>query len=138
MDCSFLRLRGVLLWLFAGFALTAVGSIVLVDNGMEYQNISCLSRTNAFSNMGMPSLFGEMDLHQTKLKQISRSAVIQKNVRQSYTNSVFLPTNNEKQAIQAKQDHLKREQSKLEHKAPKHHVEVAISDSTGHRNPKSL
>ena len=31
MDCSFLRLRGVLPWLFIGFALTAVGSIVLAD-----------------------------------------------------------------------------------------------------------
>ena len=35
MDCSFLRLRGVLLWLFVGFALTAVGSIVLADTVME-------------------------------------------------------------------------------------------------------
>ena len=37
--------------------------------------------------------------------------------------------------IQAKQDRLKREQSKPEHKAPKHYVEVATSDSTGYRNP---
>ena len=89
MDCSFLRLRGVLLWLFAGFALTAVGSIVLVDNGMEYQNISCLSRTNAFSNMVMPSLFGEMDLHQTKLEQFSRSAVIKKRATKPYKQRIF-------------------------------------------------
>ena len=34
MDCSFLRLRVVLLWLFVGFALTANGLIVLVGNGM--------------------------------------------------------------------------------------------------------
>ena len=31
--CSCLRLRGVLLWSIVGFALTAIGSIVLVDNG---------------------------------------------------------------------------------------------------------
>ena len=49
-------------------------------------------------------------------------------MRQSYTNSVFLSPNNEKQTIQAKQDRLKREQSKPEHKAPNPHVEVAISD----------
>ena len=60
---------GVLLWSFVGFALTAVGSFVLVDNGMEYQIISSPNRTNAFSNMVLLSLFGEMDLHQTKLEQ---------------------------------------------------------------------
>ena len=69
---------GFLPWLFVGFALTAVGAIVLVDNGMEYQIIRSLIRTNAFSNMVPPSLFGEMDLHQTKLEQFSRSAVIPK------------------------------------------------------------
>ena len=31
---SYLRLRGVLLWIFVGFALTAIGSIVLAGNGM--------------------------------------------------------------------------------------------------------
>ena len=56
-------------WLFVGFALTAVESLGLVDNGMEYQIISNLNRTNALYNMVMPSLFGEMDLHQTKLAQ---------------------------------------------------------------------
>ena len=35
MDCSCLRLLFVLLWFFVGFALTAVGSIVLVDTVME-------------------------------------------------------------------------------------------------------
>ena len=35
IDCSFLRLRGGLLWSFVGFALTAIGSILLADNGME-------------------------------------------------------------------------------------------------------
>ena len=49
---------------FVGFALTAIGSFVLVGNGMGYQNISSLSRTNAFSIMVLPSQFGEMDLHQ--------------------------------------------------------------------------
>ena len=126
---------GFLPWLFVGFALTAVGSFVLAENGMEYQIISSLNRTNAFYNMVQPSLFGEMDLHQTKLKQISRSAVIQKTCVKSYTNSVYFPPNNEKRAIQAQQDRLKREQSKPEHKAPKHHVEVAISDL--HRTPES-
>ena len=69
MDCSCLRLRGVLLWSFVGFALTAVGSFVLADTVMEYQIISSLSRTNALYNMVLPSLFGEMDLHPTKLEQ---------------------------------------------------------------------
>ena len=35
MDCLFLRLRGVLLWSFVGFALTAIGAFVLAGNGME-------------------------------------------------------------------------------------------------------
>ena len=52
---------------FVGFALTAVGSIILADTVMEYQIINSLSRTNAFYNMVMPSLFGEMDLHPTEL-----------------------------------------------------------------------
>ena len=60
---------GFLLWLFVGFALTAVESLVLADNGMEYQIINSLNRTNAIYNMVLPSLFGEMGLHQTKLKQ---------------------------------------------------------------------
>ena len=53
-----------MLWSFVGFALTAVGSIVLAENGMEYQIIRSLNRTNALHNMVLPSLFGEMDLHQ--------------------------------------------------------------------------
>ena len=80
---------------FVGFALTAVGSIVLADNGMVYQNISSLSRTNAFSIMVLPSQFGEMDLHQRNWNNIAVSGN-QKNVRKSQTNSVFLPPNNEK------------------------------------------
>ena len=58
---------GVLPKSFVGFALTAVGSVVLVENVMENQIINSLSRTNAFYNMVLPSLFGEMDLHRTKL-----------------------------------------------------------------------
>ena len=42
------------------------------------------------------------------------------------TNS--LPTNNEKRAIKAQRNRLKREQSKPEHKATKHHVEVGMSE----------
>ena len=49
---------------FVRFALTAVGSIVLVVNGMEYQYIKSRNRTYAFSQTILPSLFGEMDLHQ--------------------------------------------------------------------------
>ena len=49
-------------------------------------------------------------------------------MRKSQTNSVFPPTNNEKRAIQAKQDQLKRERYRIEHKAPKQKIEVAISD----------
>ena len=52
---------------FVGFALTAVGSVVLVDNVMENQIIRGSSRTNALYNMVLPSLFGEMGLHPTKL-----------------------------------------------------------------------
>ena len=47
-----------MLWSFVGFALTAVGSIVLVDNGMGYQIISSLNRTNALYNMVLPNLSG--------------------------------------------------------------------------------
>ena len=36
MDCSCLRLRGVLLYSFVGFALTAGGSFVWVGNGMRW------------------------------------------------------------------------------------------------------
>ena len=60
---------------FVGFALTAVGSIVLADTVMEYlffrslnrmenQIISSSNRMNALYNMVLPSLFCEMDLHQ--------------------------------------------------------------------------
>lgn len=45
-----------------------------------------------------------------------------------YPNSVFFSTNNEKRKIYVQRDFLKREQSKPEHKAPKHHVEVGMSD----------
>ena len=67
MDCSCLRLRGFLPKSFVGFALTAVESLVLADTVMEYQIINSLNRTNALYNMVLPSLFGEMDLHPTKL-----------------------------------------------------------------------
>ena len=81
-----------LLWSFVGFALTAIGSIVLASNVMENQIINSLNRTNAFYNMVLPSLFGEMDLHPTKLKQISRSAVIKKTcVKAKQTASFFHP-----------------------------------------------
>ena len=56
-------------------------------------------------------------------------------MRQSQTNSVFFPPNNEKRAIQAKQDQLKREQSKTEHKAPNQKIEVVINSL--HRTPES-
>ena len=54
---------------FGGFALTAVGAIVLAESGMENQIISSSNRTNALYNMVLPSLFGEMDLHRAKLVQ---------------------------------------------------------------------
>ena len=68
-DYSFLRLRGVLLWSFVGFALTAVESIVLADTVMENLFFRSLSRKNTFFQTILPSQFGEMDLHPTKLKQ---------------------------------------------------------------------
>ena len=45
IDCSFLRLRNVLQWSIVGFALTAIGSFVLTDNGMEYlcvRSLDCM------------------------------------------------------------------------------------------------
>ena len=44
---------GVLPKSFVGFALTAVGSIVLVDTVVEYKVISNLNRTNAFFQYGL-------------------------------------------------------------------------------------
>ena len=55
---------------FVGFALTAVEAFVLVENVMEYLLFSSLSRTNALYNMVLPSLFGEMDLHQRNWNNI--------------------------------------------------------------------
>ena len=74
---------------FVGFALTAVGAIVLVENGMGYLLFSSLNRTNVFYNMVLPSLIGEMGLHQTLLKQISRSAVIKKRAKRIYKQRLF-------------------------------------------------
>ena len=47
-----LRLRWVWIWSIVGFALTAIGSFVLVENGMENQIIRSLNRTNAFFQYG--------------------------------------------------------------------------------------
>ena len=56
----------------------------------------------------------------------------QKTKLQSYPNSVFFPSNNEKRKTQAQRNLLKRKRPQPEHKAPKHHVEVGINDL--HRN----
>ena len=59
---------------FVGFARNVLRRLTrgwvasLAENGMEYQSISSLNRTNALYNMAPPSLFGEMDLHWTKLE----------------------------------------------------------------------
>ena len=53
----------------------------------------------------------------------------------SHSNSVFFSTTNEKRMTIAQRNLLKREQSKPEHKAPKHYVEVAMIDL--HRTPDS-
>ena len=58
---------------------------------------------------------------------MSRSAVIQKTKLQSHPNSVFFPSNNEKRTTYAQRNLLKREQSKPEHQASKHHVEVGTN-----------
>ena len=58
MDCSFLRLHGIFLWSFVGFALTAVGSIVLVDNVMGYLFFRSLNRTNTFLQYDSALSFG--------------------------------------------------------------------------------
>ena len=47
--CGYVRF---LPWLFVGFALTAVGSIVLADTVMEYLLFRSLNRTNAFLQYG--------------------------------------------------------------------------------------
>ena len=52
IDRSCLRLLVVLLWSIVGFALTAVGSIVLADTVMEYLLFRSLNRTNAFLQYG--------------------------------------------------------------------------------------
>ena len=60
---------------FVGFARNVLRRLTrdwvasLADNVMEYQSISRPNRTNALYNMVLPSQFGEMDLHPTKLKQ---------------------------------------------------------------------
>ena len=51
----------------------------------------------------------------------------QKMKLQCYPNSVFFPSNNEKRTTYAQRNLLKREQSKPEHQASKHHVEVGTN-----------
>ena len=88
-----------------------------------------------FNGIFAPGNIGEMGLHYTKLEEMSRSAVIQKTKLPSHSNSVFFPSNNKKRKIPAQRDFLKCEQFQPEHKAPKHHVEVAMIDL--HRIPES-
>ena len=102
---------------------------------MEYPFSCSFNRTNAFYDTFPPGNIGEMGLHYTKLEEMARSAVIQKTKLQSYPNSVFFPSNNEKRTTYAHRDFLKRERFQPEHKAPKHHVEVAMIDL--HRIPES-
>ena len=66
---------------------------------------------------------------------MARSAVIQKTKLQSYPNSVFFPSNNEKRKTYAQRNLLKREQPKPEHNAPKQYVEVGMNSL--HRIPES-
>ena len=60
---------------FVGFARNLLRRLTrgwvssLAENGMKYQIIRSLNRTNALYNLVLPSLFGEMDLHPTKLAQ---------------------------------------------------------------------
>ena len=54
--------------------------------------------------------------------------VIQKTKLQSYPNSVFFPSNNEKRMTKAQRDFLKRKRSQPEHNSPKRYIEVAMSD----------
>ena len=91
-----LRLCGVLLWLFVGFALTAIGSFVWIGNGMEYRfwrGSACMenlfpcsfSRTNAFYDTFAPGTIGEMGLHPTKLEEMARSAqILRKTIAKHY------------------------------------------------------
>ena len=84
-----------------------------------------------FYDILAPGTIGEMGLHPTKLEEMARSAVIQQKTISKHhvavgTNS--LSTTNEKRTTNAQRNFLKRKRSKPEHKAPKHHVEVGMSD----------
>ncbi len=103
---------------------------------MEYPFSCSFSRTNAFYNIFAPGTIGEMGLHYTKLEEMARSAVILRisTAKPHVAAGTSSPsTTNEKRKPKAQRDFLKREQSKPEHKAPKHHVEVGMSDL--HRIP---
>ena len=71
-----------------------------------------------------------MGLHNTKLEEMARSAVILRiSIAKPHvaagTNS--LSTNNEKRKTNAQRNLLKREQSKPEHTAPNRYIEVATN-----------
>ena len=82
-----------MVWLYTlvGFALTAIGSFVLVGNGRGW-SVSLGRRSlygipvflefqpheRIFYDVFAPGIFGEMGLHQTKLEKMARSAVIQR------------------------------------------------------------
>ena len=146
IDCSFLRLREVLLWSIVGFALTAIGSFVFADNGTEY-----LYRQR-FRLYGIP-VFLQFQPHERRFTiflhpaQLVKWACIQRNwyngavsgnqktKLQSYPNSVFFPSNNEKRKTYAQQNFLKRKRPQPEHQATKRYVEVGMNSL--HRTPES-
>ena len=69
-------------------------------------------------------------MYYTKLEEMARSVVIQQKIiakRHVAAGTNSLSTNNEKRKTYAQRNLLKREQSKPEHKASKHYVEVATN-----------
>ena len=97
---------------------------------MGYPFSGSFSYTNAFYDTFAPGNIGEMGLHHTILEEMARSAVIlrisiEKHNVAAGTNSPS--TTNEKRAIQAQRNPLKREQSKPEHKATNRYVEVGTN-----------
>ncbi|MDY3942472.1 MAG: hypothetical protein SOZ09_10885 [Eubacteriales bacterium] len=87
-----------------------------------------------FCEIFAPGNIGEMGLHYTKLEEMSRVSLRNtlrgnpKTKLQSHPNSVFFPSNNEKQTTKAQRDFLKRKRPQPEHQAPKRYVEVGIKN----------
>ena len=143
MDCSFLRLRDVLLWSIVGItADRAIFPILLdvspfhqicrVQNDRKTAFVQLKLQENRYSIQSklltiqvIPHRYPPKETIQSRLAQILRKTIAKHSVA-AETNS--LSTTNEKRTIQAQRNRLKCEQSKPEHKAPKRYIELGISD----------